>query len=599
MRPGLMAGAALLALGWSGAAWGQSLPTYVAINQPVCSPTNGQTGFEPVIGCAQTAGPVSISTEQRIVFNAPTIQSNTTTVRSTQIIGRIGGGAPLYDQTFPLAFSDPAVQGGVTAARAAITSAGGPGVIIGAPVLTASNTTTITSSTTRYTLAGTTLDAIAGVVVGPSPNPIQIGTRSVCTGISSLPSTVMPTCSAVAPVAQYTAILGFVGANGGYSRNINFRQTGDFTSDGAVIINSNIQTEFQDPTPVLLTVPAGLVETNINLITTYTIDQTTTTTETTTIFEQYTITGVVRRIGSVHPLSADAAGDAAGLFAARLRGAGDSELQPVNTRWGMWLKGYGWFGQRGAAGEIAADRRSGEGVTGGFAGQFGNGWSGGIGFDWGRTRLSLPSVGEWARLKLFQAGAHLGWDKGPLSLRLSGSYGWGHIDSVTEPADFAFATAARYDLNTATLSAEAGYALPLGAWRLAPVLGGEWRQVKTDGFTEPGLFGLRAAANSTDLVRGWAGLRLERAAAGGGQLRLYGRATWQGHDRVLLPVTFATLGGPTMVLDSPDFEGIGAEAGASVNLPIASGVWLTAAYDARLRGNLTLHAASGGFRIVF
>ncbi|WP_260582789.1 hypothetical protein [Sphingopyxis sp. PET50] len=42
----------------------------------------------------------------------------------TQIIGLLLGGQPLYDQSFGVAFDDPLVQGGVRAARLAITNAG-------------------------------------------------------------------------------------------------------------------------------------------------------------------------------------------------------------------------------------------------------------------------------------------------------------------------------------------------------------------------------------------------------------------------------------------------------------------------------------------
>ena len=50
---------------------------------------------------------------------------------------------------------------------------------------------------------------------------------------------------------------------------------------------------------------------------------------------------------------------------------------------------------------------------------------------------------------------------------------------------------------------------------------------------------------------------------------------------------------------SPDYGTVGAEAGASALLRLAPGAYLYAAYDARLRGNLALHTATGGMRFVF
>lgn len=584
----LAAGTGLVA--GSDAAWGQSLPTYQPILQPVC--TLGTNPVPPVVCGGIGNNPTSVSSEERVVFNTPTTRTITADTVSTQIIGRISGGTPLYDRTFPVPISDPMAQLGLAAARAAITSAGGPGVIIGAPVLTASSRTTTTSSTTLFSLVGTSTIASAGVTVGPGS--LQIGTRSRCAGISALPSTTAPTCAAVAPVAQLTYMQQpTTTAEGNLTYNINFRIAGDMTPGGLVIADTNSRIVQQDPTAVLLTVPSGFVETDIVTTTTYTIDQTTTTTNTTTLFEQYTLTGVVRRIGSVHALAAEAGGDAAGLFAARLRGAGD-----VQTRRGFWLAGYGWFGQRGAQGEIAADRRNGEGVTGGFATRLGGGFSAGVGFDTGTTRLRLPLVGESASVELTQAGVHLGWDHGPLLLRLAGTLGWGQITSATAPTDLIFATGARYDLRTASVSGEAGYALPLGRWTITPALGGEWRRSKTDAFAEPGTFGLSAGANETGWTRGWAGLALSRAAGADGVFRLYARATYDGRGRVRLPVSFTALGG-AMMLDSPDYGAWGAEAGASADLALMPGLFLHAAYEARIEGNRTLHAATGGVKLVF
>ncbi|MFT4026333.1 MAG: autotransporter outer membrane beta-barrel domain-containing protein [Novosphingobium sp.] len=513
IRQLLGCGAALAALGWSGTGQAQTIEN---------SFTDSYT--------------------ESLVFNPATVTTTNVTIYSTQILGRLNGGTPLYDQTFGVPFSDPIAQAGVVAARAAITTAGGPGVIIGAPVLTASSSNIVSSSVTTYSLAGPPVALAPNTVVTFGPADIRIGTLSSCAA-GSLPSTARPSC----------------------------------TNTGGVAYR------------------VGDDETNFNTIhnTQYTIGETTATTNTTTIFEQYTIDGIIRRIGSVHALAADAGGEAAGLFTQRLRLAGDGEL-----RRGFWLTGYGFFGQRGAQGEIAADRRSGEGVTGGFAGRFGDGFSAGVGFDAGRTRLRLPVVGESGTVALVQAGVHVGLDRGPFSLRLSGAYGRGHIETATAPADFAFTTGARYGLRTASLSGEAGYAIPLGGWRLTPALGGEWRHAHTEGFAEPGAYGLSAEANGTGQARGWAGLTLDRSIGAGGGLRFYARATMQGHDRVVLPVGFTLLGG-SMQLESPDYGTFGAEAGASALLPLTPGAYLYAAYDARIRGGLALHMATGGVRFLF
>ncbi|WP_257546620.1 autotransporter domain-containing protein [Sphingopyxis sp. DBS4] len=136
----------------------------------------------------------SFSSRESLVFNPATVITNRTAAYSTQIIGRLLGGTSLYDQTFAAAFADPLVQGGVTAARAAITAAGGPGVIVGDPVRIASTTTstTITGAST-YSLAGPGVVTTTGVTTF-GPDTILTGALSTC-NISSLPSTTRPTCT--------------------------------------------------------------------------------------------------------------------------------------------------------------------------------------------------------------------------------------------------------------------------------------------------------------------------------------------------------------------------------------------------------------------
>lgn len=507
---------AVLVMGWSGTAWGQ--------------------------GAGAGSSSFTDSTTQSVVFNPPTTTTTNVNLFSTQIIGRIGGGTPLYNQTFAFSFSHPTAQAGVTAARAAITTAGGPGVIIGSPVRTASTSNTTTTSSTNYSLASTTQTTTTAITFGP--DSILIGQRTVCNGISSLPSSTAPTCSAGNPTT-YNLVNG--------------------------------ETNF-----------------NINTATTFNINQATTTTNTTTLFEQYTITGNVRRIGSVHPLTTEAGGDATSLFAQRLRSVGDGELKR-----GFWFSGYGWFGKRSANGEIAGDNRHGVGVSGGFAASFGKGFRAGIGFDQGTTKLTLDTVGESGTVDLTQFGAHLDYDRKRFRVRFANANGRGNVNTQTAPADLNFSTTARYNLTTNSLSGEVFYALSLGKWNLTPNSGAEWRRVKNDGFSEAGTFGLVANAHTTNWSRGWAGMNLERTIGDGGLFKVYGRATFNGHKRVLMPVTFATLGGGTMQLESPDYGNIGSEFGTSVVVPVTNHFSLYAAYDARIRGNLTINNVSGGFKLVF
>jgi autotransporter-associated beta strand protein len=134
----------------------------------------------------------SRSTRESIVFTAPSVVTNRVNNFSTQIVGRLVGGQPLYDQTFSAAFSSTMVQSGLVAARASITAAGGPGVIIGEPVRTASTTTLMTTSASIFSLASNpALTNDTDVTIGP--NTVQTGALITC-NVASLPSATRPTC---------------------------------------------------------------------------------------------------------------------------------------------------------------------------------------------------------------------------------------------------------------------------------------------------------------------------------------------------------------------------------------------------------------------
>ncbi len=231
-------------------------------------------------GGAQTT--MTTSSRESVVFTAPGVTTNRIAAFSTQIIGRLLGGTPLYDQTFAAAFNSAEVQNGVTAARAAITTAGGPGVIIGEPVRIASTTTsTMVTGTSTYSLAGPAVSTFPSVITF-GPATVQIGALSTC-NVSSLPSSTRPTC----------------------------------TTGGIEYL-------------------AGADETNINTITdtVYTINEARTDTITETLHETYEISGQVAAVGSVH------AEVQSGLFdlGARLLG----RLNRVEAGMAGWADVYGF-----------------------------------------------------------------------------------------------------------------------------------------------------------------------------------------------------------------------------------------------------------------
>ena len=245
---------------------------------------------------AQPTETFAFSTRDALVFNTPTVTTNRVGVFSTQIIGRLLGGAPLYDQTLAAAFNSLTVQNALVAARAAITTAGGPGVIIGDPVRTSSSTTSTTSSSTTYSLAGPGV-AAPNTVITFGPGTIQIGALQTCS-VSSLPSGTRPTCT-----------------TGGTTYSV------------------------------------GIDETNYNTITTttYTVNENRTDTVTDTLRETWEISGQVATVGMIHAEVQSGLFDLGSRLLNRLTGP-----LPANAGWG---EVYGWrvsqTGRRDARGFAA------------------------------------------------------------------------------------------------------------------------------------------------------------------------------------------------------------------------------------------------------
>ena len=151
-----------------------------------------------VILVLKRSGPTSTATSSMsdaIVFNAPTIVVERISEYETRIIGRLAGGGALFDETFDEAFDSATVQNAVQAARLAITSAGGPGVVVlvSDPVLVSRTVTSATTSTSLFSLADTVQSMTTTTTFGPATVTIADG-RSCGAAIAALPSGSRPVC---------------------------------------------------------------------------------------------------------------------------------------------------------------------------------------------------------------------------------------------------------------------------------------------------------------------------------------------------------------------------------------------------------------------
>ncbi len=495
----------------------------------------------------------SNSFTQSLVFNPATTTINSTTNYSTQIIGRLLGGAPLYDQTFGVIFTDPAAQAGAVAARAAVSTAGGPGVLIGNPVLTASSSTTVSSSVSTYSLAGTQTSDNTLITFGPTTT--TIGQLSSC-NVAGLPGAVRPTCQGL-PGTTYVLVTG---------------------------------------------------ETNFNTITNtqFTINQSIATTNNISVFEQWTVFGTVQPFGMVHTAVQSGGLDANARFLRRMGddasagGAAGASPGPAHdgffgTAAGIhtWFEGYGiWSKARGSGGAPGEDRTQ-QGFAAGLAGLLSPNLTLGVGLDHGNTSVWLDNGYERGNLGLTQFGVYAGYKDGPLFANLAATLGAGNAATQN---DLLGKTTASYGVLTAGLLGEIGYIVQLDAWSVIPSLGFDYTVIRNDGFVETGTLPLTAAAHTTDRTRLWASLEVSRKV-GGFDWMVYGRLVGviSGDQRVL-PVTYGNV--PMTVTGNPEPK-IGLEAGTRISYIFAPGAELFARYDARFRDGFTAHAATAGFKVKF
>lgn len=514
-----------------------------------------------------TGGCVILSTSatERLQFNDAVVTTQSDVGYSTQIIGRLSGGTALYDQLFALPYLDPAVQLGLDQARMAITTAGGPGIIIVGPVLTASSTTTTSAGVTVYTLAGTvtTVADAADVVFGPAT--VTAGDLNEC-DVSSLPSTTMPTCVDLPGVVM----------------DLNSNQT----------------------------------SANVAIDVVHTIDQATTITNTTTVFEQYTLTGVVQAVGGVHGAVQSGALDAGGRFLRRLGQAAAVEGEPMILQplpgvavlsevdagiaalpVATWAEAYGTAASSEGDDVTPGSERRSAGLAAGASVGLSDDVTLAFGLDHGSTSVELDEAfAESATIALTQLGVAAGLSSGPWVGTLAATAGFGAVETLHEVGGRASAT---YGLETFGVLAQLGYAFELEGTQITPGVGVDYAVAHTDGFRESGGLALVAREHTSDRVRAWIGVDVARSSGAldlTGHLRLVGTVAGSEGE---LPVAYAGISGAPMTISGAGANGIGLEFGGKLEYGIGSGASLFAGYDGQFRDGATVHAGRIGLRVEF
>ena len=559
-----------------------------------------------ISGSGNCATDISTSTSEELVFNTPSVTTVQTTSFQTELIGKISGGTPLYDQTFALPFSDPLVQAGVVQARLAITTAGGPGVVILGPTLTSQTVTNSSASVTTYSFNHAVVTSIPTVTVGNTLLEYMVGGQLVPTGgLNPTPNgvAVYANGQVIGTYQDGTAIETEVnGVVQGPKPDIFVDARSSCTAGLATLPSTTKPSCSSGGTPVVI--GAGLTLVNADTDTTDFIDQSTVTTDNTLTSSIYTLTGTVESFGTVRAAVADQGFDAADRFGRRLLDAGPNGGTDGSTPGDpMWLEGYGFLTRTGASGAFPGDHADGGGINGGLDYDFPGGLKLGVAADYDSASIGEGSVGEQANLALTQVGIYGGWRSGSVFAALEGTYGWGSASTSVSPIGLGMTASSRFDPSAAGVSGEVGDRLSVHGVALTPSVGAAWSHVNSGAFSETGsALDLTGPSRGYDRYQGWLGLDAETIlTAGGGALtlRAYGRALALGGDDVVsLPVTF--VGGTTMLaIDGANTGAVGGDLGASADYRIGHNVRVFAAYDARLRERYVSQTGSAGVKISF
>lgn len=493
-----------------------------------------------------------------------TVQSNTATVSTflTRLIGRLNTGQVVFDQSYADVFGSGLVQGALNSVRAAISSAGGPAVVILSPVRTASQSTSSSSSSSSDQFAGSVqLEPYVRTTFGPQL--VEIGDFGTCATAGGIVNTryVAPTGCSLAPVAYLVA-------------------------DGETNFTTFYVTEDR-------------------------ITRSTVVTTTTTLNETYEVVGVVTPVGGVHGALVREAGLAGERFLARLVGGPDGypevpegDGEPLFNR--VWLEAYGAWGSLDGSGDLSPGYDADVwGVSAGVGREVSEGLTLSLGVDVNRANTEMDLPGDFPETgdsDLTQVGLGLHKDWGRAEGDFAFTYGWGVFETASGSDDLGGVSVAKTDASLWGVEARVGVATVLGGGTLTPSAGFKWVNVDFDAVTGSGsAFDQFVSGDTHTSFQVFAGLDYaETFSVGQGDLtlKLSARMLQQlGDETVALSAAFEGGGSLPLVLAG---EGRTAgEIGIGLSFAISDSVSMHAGYDGRFSESADIHQAKAGVTIRF
>ncbi|MEO6014865.1 MAG: autotransporter outer membrane beta-barrel domain-containing protein [Devosia sp.] len=472
----------------------------------------------------------------------------------TQVVGSINGGI-VFDQTVLEAPTSANVATAFTGAVAAVTSAGGPGVLVLGPTLRSSvdvrGASTFVGSQLNHDEYATTRQTTFG------PATILIGPDSTTTYFFPSPDT-----------------------------NSNFNtHTEHFIDDQyqALITHTNIYDVVgvvRQLGTVHTVVLSGAYDQSGRFVDALSDEA-----------------GEGRAALAELPLGYAAEQDPAtsGPFAAFAAVGADDPL-PLR----FWVRGYGAQTSTPTQGAVPGDVRTSGGVSGGLGMEVAPGLFLGAGLDQGMTAMVLDPVGESGLIQLSQLGVSGKYVRNGWFATAAATMGRGSVHAVQTLGG---SSTADYGLGTWSLLAETGYAIETAPVTITPRVGAELTGVQVGEFAGVGGLALSAMAQFSQRLRAWVGVDVETSiptVSGAIDLaahaRVVGVLMGAGRSR---QVTFSTMPGTMLTVTGASEAPVSVDLGSEITWHEADNVKLTAAYDLHLSGSSMSHAGTLSLRVTW
>ncbi|MCY1167214.1 autotransporter-associated beta strand repeat protein [compost metagenome] len=208
--------------------------------------------------------------------------------------------------------------------------------------------------------------------------------------------------------------------------------------------------------------------------------------------------------------------------------AGGSSLSasPRTANQGLWVRGYGGYGNTDSDGNAAASQLRSSGLSVGFDQEVKDGLRLGAAATAGTSRLSTDN-NETGKSRNSAVALYGSYAKGPWNFSGSASVSWGknHMDRNVVVGGINRVASSDFDGNTLAAYGEATYSLPMNGWTLHPLAGLSLSRNKTDGFTETGAgaLNLQVAGQTINSAKSMLGVK---ASFDAGSIRFEPRMIW-------------------------------------------------------------------------